>query len=151
MSASVSYRALIFSAVAIAALAGAVRAQDSVATQLKRLEDEWGVAVMRKDTVPVARVLASTYISAAPDGHLTNRAQFLEALRTDTTQYVSSSQAGYVVHEYGTTAIISAVFIATVRTAHGTAQQRFRWIDTWVRQSDGRWLCVASLGFPLPK
>jgi ketosteroid isomerase-like protein len=144
-------RLLILSAVAFAALGGPARAQDSVAAQLKRFEDEWTSAIARKDTVPIARILASGYISAMPDGRLINRAQQLEAYRTDTTQYISASQAGYVVHEYGTTAIITAVYVGRVRGAHGPTQQRARWIDTWVRQSDGRWLCVASLGYPLPQ
>ena len=68
MSGPVSRRLLFLSAVAFAALAGPARAQDSVATLLKRYEDEWAAADLTKDTVVVARMLANTYVSAGAGG-----------------------------------------------------------------------------------
>jgi hypothetical protein len=151
MSGPVFRRLLILSAVAVAALGRPARAQDSVAAQLKRFEDEWASATLHKDTVPVARILASTYVSAGPDGRLLDRAHQLEAIRTDTTHYLSAANTGYRVWAYGTTVVISGIFGFSARGARGTAQQRYRWIDTWVRQADGRWLCVASMGALLPQ
>ena len=142
----ISRRTLLLAALAAAALGRPARAQDSVAAQLRRLEDAWAAADLTKDTVAVARMLASTYVSAGGDGRLLDRAQQLEHIRTDTTHYLSAANAGYRVWVYGTTAVISGVFTVTSRAAHGILEQRFRWIDTWVRQSDGRWLCVASMG-----
>lgn len=146
MSCRAPARLLLVSAVALAALAAPARAQDSVAAQLKRFEDAWAAADLTKDTVPVARMLASSYVSAGSDGRLMDRAQQLEHIRTDTTHYLSAANAGYRVWIYGTTAVISGVFTVSSRGTGGVAVQRFRWIDTWVRQSDGRWLCVASMG-----
>jgi hypothetical protein len=48
-------------------------------------------------------------------------------------------------------AAVIGVFNAVVKTAGGTETRRWAWTDTWVKQADGQWLCIASQAARLSK
>jgi len=50
-----------------------------------------------------------------------------------------------------TTAIIVGPVTGLVKTATGTETRRSAWTDTWIKQADGQWLCVASQSARLVK
>ena len=126
-------------------------AQDAVVKELSRLEDVWAGAAMKKDGAAVGRLLAPRFLSLSDDGRLMDRATWIQNVNTDKETYVSTSNSGYKVQVFGETAIIVGTYSAVVKTAAGTETRRWAWTDTWMKQTDGQWLCIASQSARLAK
>ena len=126
-------------------------AQDAVVKELSRLEDVWAGAAMKKDGAAVGRLLAPRFLSLSDDGRLMDRATWIQNVNTDKETYVSTSNSGYKVQVFGETAIIVGTYSAVVKTAAGTETRRWAWTDTWMKQTDGQWLCIASQSTRLAK
>jgi len=127
-------------------------AQDAaVVKELSRLEDVWAAASVKKDGAAVGRLLASGFLSMGDDGRVLDKAAMIQAVNTDKETYVSGSNSGYKVQVFGNTAIIVGTFATVVKTASGTETRRWAWTDTWMKQTDGQWLCIASQATRLAK
>ena len=127
-------------------------AQDAaVVKELSRLEDVWAAASIRKDGAAVGRLLAPGFLSMSDDGRVMDKAAMIQGVNTDKETYVSGSSGGYRVQVFGGTAIIVGTFTAVVKTASGTETRRWAWTDTWMKQTDGQWLCIASQATGLAK
>ena len=122
----------------------AVRAQDAVARELMRLEDTWGATEMKRDGATVGKLLMDDFTFTAPDGSIFNKAQLIADISGSKTKYVSGANSDYKVRVHGNTAVITGLWTATVKTAKGTEVRRYRWTDTWLKQPDGKWLCLAG-------
>jgi ketosteroid isomerase-like protein len=118
-------------------------AQDAVVKEIGRLEDAWAAAETNKDGQAVGRLLSEDFLYTAPDGALLTKPQLIQSVSTSRAErtFVGSD---YKVKVYENTAIIHGTVTVIVKTATGTELVRFRWTDTWVRQADRRWLCVAA-------
>lgn len=119
-------------------------AQDAVAKELMKLEDQWGAAILKRDGASVGRMLSDNFLSITDKGVANTKATLVASVNSDTSQYVSGANSGYQVKVHGNTAVIIGVWTATTKTAKGTAKRAYAWTDTWIMQADGRWLCVAS-------
>jgi ketosteroid isomerase-like protein len=127
-------------------------AQDAaVVKELSGLEDAWAAASMKKDGAAVGRLLAPRFLSMSDDGRVMDKVTLIQEVNTDKETYVSTSNAGYKVQVFGDTAIIVGTFTAVVKTTAGTETRRWAWTDTWMRQTDGQWLCIASQSTKLAK
>ena len=127
-------------------------AQDAaIVKELSRLEDAWAAAIMKKDGAAVGRLLAPRFLSMSDDGRVMDKATLIQEVNADKETYVSASNAGYKVQVFGDTAIIVGTFTAVVKTADGTEPRRWAWTDTWMKQADGQWLCIASQSARLAK
>jgi ketosteroid isomerase-like protein len=126
-------------------------AQDAVVKELSRLEDAWAAALMKKDGAAVGRLLAPRFLSMSDDGRLLDKATAIQDVNTDKETYVSVSGGDYKVQVFGDTAIIVGRMSAVVKTAGGTETRRWAWTDTWMKQTDGQWLCIASQATRLAK
>lgn len=126
-------------------------AQDAVVKELSRLEDVWAAALLKKDGAAVGRLLAPRFLSMSDDGRLMDKATMIQEVNTDKETYVSASNSGYRVQVFGETAIIVGTYAAVVKTAAGTETRRWAWTDTWMKQTDGQWLCIASQSTRLAK
>ncbi len=127
-------------------------AQDAtVAKELSRLEDVWAAAIPKKDGAAIGRLLSQQFLSMSDDGRVMDRDALIQEANADTETYVSASNSGYKVQVFGDTAIIVGTFTATVKTAAGTETRRWAWTDTWMKQTNGQWLCVASQSARLAK
>ena len=127
-------------------------AQDAaVVKELSRLEDVWATASMKKDGAAIGRMLAPGFLSMSDDGRVLDKAAVIQDANTSKDTLVSASNGGYKVQVFGTTAIIVGTFTGVVKTAGGTETRRSAWTDTWIKQADGQWLCVASQSARLVK
>jgi ketosteroid isomerase-like protein len=127
-------------------------AQDAaIVKELSRLEDAWAAASMKKDGAAVGRMLAPGFLSMSDDGRVMDKAAMVQEINADNETYVSTSNSGYKVQVFGSTAIIVGTFTAAVKTASGTETRRWAWTDTWMKQADGQWLCIASQSARLAK
>lgn len=127
-------------------------AQDAaVLKELSRLEDIWAAAIVKKDGAAVGKLLSPRFLSMSDDGRVVDRAAMIQDVSGDTDSYVSASNSGYQVRVFGDTAVIVGIFSAVVKTAGGTETRRWAWTDTWMKQTDGQWLCLASQSTRLMK
>ena len=85
------------------------------------------------------------------DGRVMDKAAPIQEVNSDKETYVSASNSGYKVQVFGDTAIIVGTFVAVVKTTSGTDTRRWAWTDTWMKQTDGQWLCIASQSARLAK
>ena len=130
---------------AVLALGTYVVAQDAaVVKELSRLEDAWAAASAKKDGAAVERMLAPKFLSMSDDGRVMDRATLVQEMKNDKETYVSAINSGYKVQTFGDTAIIIGVFTAVVKAGAGTETRRWAWTDTWMKQANGQWLCIAS-------
>ena len=129
-----------------------VGAQDAaILKELSRLEDVWAAAFMKKDGAAVGRLLSDRFLSMSEDGRVFDKAALVQEVNTTKDTYVSASNSGYKVQVFGDTAIIVGTITGAVKTATGTETRRSAWTDTWMKQPNGQWLCVASQSTPLAK
>jgi len=119
-------------------------AQDAVSKELMRLEDVWAAAAVKKDGPAVGKLLSNQFLSFNTEGKLMDRAAVIKEVSEDKEQYVFGSNSNYNVRSFGDTAVIVGVWTAVVRTATGNETRRNAWTDTWMKQADGQWLCIAS-------
>jgi ketosteroid isomerase-like protein len=119
-------------------------AQDAVAKELMKLEDQWGAASIKRDGASVGRMLSDNFLSFTDKGEVNTKAKLIASINADTTQYVSGANSAYQVKVHGNTAVIIGVWTATTKTAKGNLKRAWAWTDTWMKQADGRWLCIAS-------
>ena len=124
-------------------------AQEAVAREIERLENVWVAAELKKDTAAVAPLLADDYLNVGNDGKRMNKAEYLQAMSRDKSEYLSNVGSDYRVQVYGNTAIIHGLSTQTIKTARAPRHYRYRWTDIWIRQADGRWLSVGGQNCPV--
>lgn len=124
---------------------------DAVIKELSRMEDAWAAAAVKHDGAGVGRLLAPGYLAMGDDGIPQDKAALVQQVNTNKTAYVSMKNGDYKGRVFGNTAIIVGITTSVVKTATGTETQRSAWTDTWMKQADGQWLCIASQSARLAK
>jgi ketosteroid isomerase-like protein len=137
-------RRAILALLASLSLAAALPAQDVVAKELMKLEDQWGAASIKRDGAAVGKMLSDDFLSFTDKGVVSSKALIVKSINGDTAQYASGANAKYQVKVHGNTAVIIGVWTATSKGVKGNVTNAFAWTDTWMKQADGRWLCIAS-------
>jgi uncharacterized protein (TIGR02246 family) len=128
----------------VAAESRPVATQDAVAKEICRLEDAWAAAEVKKDGAAVGQLLTEDFLFTGPDGALLTRSQLIQVVSTSKAERISEVGSDYQVKVYGNTAVIHGIVTIVDKVESGTQQVRLRCTDTWVKQTDGRWLCVAA-------
>jgi len=129
-------------------LAGVLPAQD-VAKELMKLEDQWGAASIKRDGATVAKMLSDNYLAMYDNGQPSSKQKLVASINGDTTHYISGTNSGFQVKVHGNTAVIVGVWTAVTKGAKGNVTQKGAWTDTWMKQPDGKWLCIASQSTPV--
>jgi ketosteroid isomerase-like protein len=107
---------------------------------LTRLNEEYVRAVGDADVAWFDRHLTTDFLNSNPDGTLVDRAAFLAQIGRG-AGVVGIAPHDVIIRLFDDIAIIHA------RTAYRTpagAEGRGRYTDTWARQRDGSWLCIAA-------
>jgi len=130
----------------VTAASGGVRevSQVEVTQELLGLEDVWGKAEVAKDGATVGQLLSEDFVNTAPDGTMIGKAQYIEQISTNKDEYVSAGDTDRVVRVYGNAAVVTGLWTQTVKTERGNVTSKYRWTCVWIRQADGRWLCVSN-------
>ena len=118
-------------------------AQGGVEQSLRRLEDEWARAVVRRDPAPLRRLLSEEFVATDGRGQLHDKAQLIAALEDPSETVESAVNEDVQVHVYGAAAVVVGRAVEQGRNKSGPYVRRVRWTDTWVQRA-GQWRCVAS-------
>lgn len=127
-------------------------AQDAaVIKELSRLEDVWAAAATKKDGAAVGRLVSPRFLSMdESDGTVVDKGTLVNAVTT-TKRSRTFTNGSYKGEVFGNIAIIAGLTTIVEKTATGSASHRNAWTDTWMKQPDGQWLCIASQAAHLAK
>jgi ketosteroid isomerase-like protein len=141
---------LLFVVALIASQAPGLDAQvpDTPARVLLRLEDDWAVALTRRDVGVFQRLLAEGFIYTEDD-RTVGRDAVLHDVAAGSDTVTAAHNEGMQVHHFGSTAIVTGWLVVSGRGAQGPFQRRYRFTDTWVRQG-GRWQIVGAHDYLAP-
>ncbi len=120
-----------------------VGAQDPAGQAVVKLENAWAEAAAKHDAAAVGKLLACDFTFVLPDGTRSTRAQVLERVTSEPggPAPVNSDLKPRV---YGNTVVVTGLTTYAPSSASGANQRRLRWTDTWVKGTDGQWVCVAA-------
>lgn len=146
-------RPILFLSALLAAVAPPLRAQGDPATvgAIRALEGRMTAAMTGRDFATLEQLLAPDFVATGRDGRRLSRAGYLAIFRQPDPILVSLVADPDTVLARGSAAVHLGAGIETVTRRDGTLT-RFRqvWTDTWVRQEDGSWQCLASQWTELP-
>jgi ketosteroid isomerase-like protein len=119
--------------------APASRAQE----QLKKLEEEWATAFIKRDAAALNRILADDYYIIDPNGSVGNKAQTIEDITSGDTVFESIKYDNLNVRVYGAFAIVTGGEAVTVRSNGQSNTVAFRFTDVFALRR-GRWQAISS-------
>jgi ketosteroid isomerase-like protein len=115
----------------------------SPAQEVARLEEEWSRAMIRNNPEAIGRFMSDDWTIIGPDGRVSDKAGFLELVRSGVLTHDLMQIGDLQVRIYGDAAVVTGRGVSG-GTYHGQAFRAMeRVFDVWVRQ-DGRWRCVLT-------
>ena len=130
-------------------LAIALPAQDPVAKELMRLENHWADLYAKHDAANLGKIIADGYLAITDKGVPVTKASMLKEVASDTSHILSATNKNLEVRVYGNTAVIIGIATIVSKGPKGNVTVRSGWTDTWMKQPDGKWLCIASQNIPI--
>ena len=128
-------------------------ADASVAAEIRKLEEDWGQAFVKRDFALIERIVAPEYrlVVAGPDGrwHVTSRVEWMKNARAFQSKAFAVETVD--VNAVGDTIVASAQGVWTVARRPGEEARptRFFVTDTWVRRN-GTWQVIHRYSHRLP-
>jgi len=122
---------------------------DSEARVLLRLEDDWAVGLVRRDSALFQRLLADGFVYTEDDQTI-GRAEALHGLIAGPETVTSAHNEDMTVHRFGSTAIVTGWLIIVGHSTQGPFTHRYRFTDTWMRR-EGQWQIVGAQDYLVPR
>ena len=128
---------------------GAARQDDAAVTKaLLALEDQWGAAAKASSGDALAPLLADSFVALDTDGTMHSKAEVIA--RVKKAKWVTNELGDMKVTVHGDSAIVTGTWTGNGTDGTGKAvNAKERWVDTWVKTADGKWVCVASASAPM--
>jgi ketosteroid isomerase-like protein len=125
--------------------------RSSASQQLIRNEDGWAAALVKRDGNYFERMLAPTFVYTE-DAKMMTRADVLHDATSGPDSVTSAHNEDMVVHEAGSvTAVVTGLLVVEGRSRRTRFVHRYRFTDTWVKQSSGDWQIVAAQDYLIPR
>jgi peptidylprolyl isomerase len=122
-------------------------ATPAVEDELKALERRWHDAYLKHDFDEMTRIEADDFTITYPDGSVRTKVEEVEAQKKAANRPADSSRTSAVEDErirvYGTTAVLTGLFVINGGQQNTSAPVRARYTDVYVRRG-GVWQVVAS-------
>jgi ketosteroid isomerase-like protein len=120
---------------------------ESILKAIKDREDQYTDGLLHRNFEELASVFADSYINTSPSGQLRSKAEFLEALKADTSRISEIKETNKETHVYGDAAVVTVQFEVQGTDQGEPFQFKGRATDMWVKQN-GQWFCVAVHSSP---
>lgn len=115
-----------------------------VQEQLKKLEEQWADALVKRDQSALARILADDYFIIEPTGTTAGKAESLESVKTGALSITAIKFEDLKVRAYGSYAIVTGGEVVTMRNSNNQeVKSGFRFTDIFALRR-GRWQAVSS-------
>jgi ketosteroid isomerase-like protein len=120
----------------------------NVAKALMDMENQWAKASKESNGDALAPMLAEDFVMLDSDG--TQHAKAEVVARTKKAKWTVNEIADMKVTVHGDSAIVTGSWTGQGTDGSGkSVNSKERWVDTWVKTPDGKWLCVASASAPI--
>jgi ketosteroid isomerase-like protein len=146
-------RSILAAAALLTALAAPLRAQGDAGTTeaIRTLEARWIQAMAGRDVSTLESLLAPDFIATDGGGRRLSRAGYLAIFRGDAPLRINLAPDQDTVITRSGVAVHLGSGIETVTRREGSVNRFHQvWTDTWVREPDGSWRCLASQWIELP-
>jgi ketosteroid isomerase-like protein len=110
---------------------------------LTRMEQEWAVALIHKDTTALNRIIADDYVSLTPGAEDHTKAELMSSLQSGSMMFTSITNGKVKVHVFGNTAIVTGSDEEKSFLAGKDTSGRYIWTDVFANRQGG-WQAVAS-------
>jgi len=117
--------------------------------QLRRLEDGWTTALVKRDSAYFRRNLHPDYVYSDERG-VFDKEQVIAEQISGTDSVTSAENQEMRVHVHGSAAAVTGILIVRGRGKDGPFEHRYRYTDSFVREG-GRWLMFASQDYEIPR
>jgi peptidylprolyl isomerase len=114
-----------------------------VQEQLKKLEEEWATAFIKRDAAALGRILADDYYLIDPNGSASDKAQTIKDIMSGEFAFESIKYDNLKVRIYGAFAIVTGGEVVKMRTGEQTNTEAFRFTDVFALRR-GRWQAISS-------
>jgi ketosteroid isomerase-like protein len=121
----------------------------TAAQQLRRLEDGWTTALVKRDSAYFRRNLHPDYVYSDERG-VFGKEQVIAEQISGTDSVTSAENQDMRVHVHGSAAAVTGILIVRGRGKDGPFEHRYRYTDSFVREG-GRWLMFASQDYEIPR
>ena len=112
---------------------------------MKRLEDDFNDAMMKKDLTVLGRVMSDDFTNVGYDGSLFTKPQLIGYVKSGEYVVTSGRLSDVKVRAYGDAAVATYVFSSKETFKGQEVGGTSRWTDTWVKHGSS-WQLVASHG-----
>lgn len=134
--------------VAVAQEAAGRKAASSVAQALMQMENQWAKASKASDGDALAPMLSEDFVAIDSDGSMRGKAEVIA--RTKKAKWVTNEIGDLKVIVHGDSAIVTGSWTGNGTDGAGKpVNAKERWVDTWVKMTNGKWQCVASASAPI--
>jgi ketosteroid isomerase-like protein len=125
----------------------ATNADENVLKAIAERENQYTDGLLHRNFEELAAVFADSYVNTSPSGQLRSKAEFLAALKADTSQILQIKETEKQTQLYGDTAVVTVKFEVEGTDQGEAFAFKGRATDIWVKQN-GQWVCVAVHSSP---
>jgi ketosteroid isomerase-like protein len=111
--------------------------------QLKKLEEEWAQAFIKRDAAALQRILADDYLVIDQDGTVGSKTSMIAEVTSGEIVFESIKFDKLKVRVYGGVAIITGDEIVRIRDGEKSSTEGLRFTDVFALRG-GRWQAVSS-------
>jgi ketosteroid isomerase-like protein len=123
-------------------------ATDGAITIVLALEHAWNQAEQRNDTKALDAIFDNALVYVDYDGSFRTKAEFLSRVKAATLHPEQEVTESMTARLFGTTVVVTGIYIAKGMESGKPYLRRGRFVDTWTFEN-GKWLCVASQATPI--
>ncbi|GEM_PF-214757 len=114
-----------------------------VSERLKKLEEDWGAALVKGDAAALQKILADDYYIIEPEGGVSNKVKTLSEVKSGKFKLESIKFEDLKVRVYGSTAIVTGGETVKIKDGEREVVGTYRFADVFVLRG-GRWQAVHS-------
>lgn len=117
---------------------------------LTKIENEWGVAMVKLDFVTFDRIVSPDWLLSTPDGGHQTKAEAVADLKSGKIKFESFKVDELKIRIYGNAAVVFGLTTEKMTIDGQPMNGQNRFTDTFIKR-DGKWQCVATHVTAVPK
>ena len=141
--------ALLLSAISLSQLCAADAARSSEEEQLKKIEQDWADAYVKRDTAFVQRITADDFAFVGPDGNVVKKDEYVKSMTGDTV-FTEFKLENLNVRTYGNAAVVIGTCTIKAKAKDEDESGQYSFTDVFVKQN-GEWKAVSGHVTPVAR